>query len=443
MVIMFDECRKYILLCFYFLFFGYAATAGIDTLNVKNYGAKGDGKTNDYWAFIKAANDINKRAGNCVLIVPKGNYFIGVYNSPGKTYQDIEFDSCTNISIIGFSAVVNIEGNYHRAADYITGVKKRITRSYTYSIIPFSFINCKNVILSGFEVNGNSDKVTKDPGVVESQSHLIRIWESENVKVRDMYLHHGISDGVVIGGKTKFSKNISFYNVVASSNARQAMSIVDARDAVFEKCQFINTGYFNGKYGPLNPSSGVDIEPIRRDINGVKTGNIRFIDCRFENNHGGQIRNGNAISVDSVFFIRDTIIAASSPIKFQLVLGCGYSEMNDCYIDIGNGIFYTTSMRSPNRQTSVINNSKIYIDSGQIISTEVPSRSAMVRFTNNKIYFKTQTGNNSCFSFKYGDVKFSNNEVYFPKSYFSSGKKDIYIGNERLKLHNAVKTLNN
>lgn len=437
-----DNYKKFALLFAYFLFLHCVIIAARnDSLNIKNYGAKGDGKTDDYWAFIKAIADINKQGGHCTLIVPRGNYLISVHNTTDEKYKDFEFDSCTDITITGSYAVINIAGNYYRAADYVTGTKRSISRSNTYSIMPFSFINCKNVTLSGFEVNGNSDKVSRDFKVVEAHSHLVRIWESENVTVKNMYLHHGITDGICIGGIKKFSTNIKFYNVIAESNARQGMSIVNARNAIFERCKFINTGYFNGKYGHHNPGAGVDVEPIRHTIDGLKSGNIKFVDCRFENNIGGQIRNGRAISVDSVFFIRDTVIAASSQTKFQLVLGCGYSEMDHCYINIGNGIFYSTSMKATERQSSFISNSVIYIGNGSIISTQAPSRVSVVRFVGNKIYCKKQDDNHSWFDFKYGDVKLLKNEIYFPEPYFTAGQ-EIYIGNEKLKLNNTIKKLN-
>lgn len=440
MLKLFNTCKKYFLVCLCLLFFSCTVKAAIDSLNIKNYGAKGDGKTNDYWAFLKAVEDINKQGGHCVLIVPSGNYIINVHNTATEKYKDFEFDSCTDISIIGSSAIINVEGNYHRSADYITGTKKNISRSRTYSIIAFSFINCNNVFLSGFEVNGNSDKVTRDPQVVESPAHLVRIWESNNVTVRDMYLHHGTTDGICIGGIKKFSTNLKFYNVISSSNARQGMSIVNARNALFEKCEFINTGCFNGKYGHHNPAAGVDIEPIRHTINGLKTGNIKFVDCRFENNVGGQIRNGRAVSVDSVFFIRDTIIAASSTKPYQLVLGCSYSEMQDCYINLGNGFLYSTSMKATEPQYTLIANSSIYIGNGKIISTKAP-QSAVVRFINNKIYCSKQEGKNAWFDFKYGDVKFLNNEIFLPHS-FSVAKKDLYIESENFKLNNSIKEQN-
>lgn len=413
--------------------------AGNDSLNVKSFGAKGDGKTNDYEAFIKAIDVINKRGGNCTLVIPPGNYLIDAITTVDKKYRDFEFDSCSDISIIGSAAVINLKGGYNRAADRVAGVKKSFIRSDTYSIIAFSFINCKNVVLSGFEVNGNSDKITRDQRVVEAPSHLLRIWESENVTVKNMYLHHGISDGICIGGKKKFSTNIKFTNVIAESNGRQGMSIVDARDAIFENCAFINTGINNGQYGKHNPGAGVDIEPIRHSINGIKTGNIKFIACRFENNSGGQIRNGNAVSVDSVYFIRDTILTGSSRSRYQLVLGCGYSELNDCYIKIANGTFYSSSMRSVQPQHSLIQNSTIYLNNAQIISTKAPATVAVVEIISNKIYC-TAHDNNDWFDFKYGNVKFTKNQIYFPAAYLPAAKnlliqnKKLNTGNQLLKL---------
>ncbi|MGN6211728.1 glycosyl hydrolase family 28-related protein [Parafilimonas sp.] len=410
--------------------------AGNDTLNIKSFGAKGDGKTNDYEAFIKAIDVINNRGGNCTLIVPAGNYLIDAITTVNNKYRDFEFDSCSDLSIIGSAAVINLKGGYNRAADRVAGVKKSFIRSDTYSIIAFSFINCKNIFLSGFEVNGNSDKITRDQRVVEAPSHLLRIWESENVTVTNMYLHHGISDGICIGGKKKFSTNIKVTNVIAESNGRQGMTIVDARDAIFENCAFINTGINNGQYGKHNPGAGVDIEPIRHSINGIKTGNIKFIACRFENNSGGQIRNGNAVSVDSVYFIRDTILTGSSRSRYQLVLGCGYSELNECYIKIANGTFYSSSMRSVQPQHSLIQNSTIYLNNSQIISTKAPSPVAVIQFINNKIYCTAHSTNN-WFDFKYGNVKFIKNRVYFPEDYLPAAK-NLLIKNEKLNVANQL-----
>jgi hypothetical protein len=88
----------------------------------------------------------------------------------------------------------------------------------------------------------------------------------------------------------------------------------------------------------------------------------------------------------------------------------------------------------------MINNCVIYINKGQIISTSAPSQNATVRFTNNKIYCKTQPDKDTWFNLKYGDVKFFKNEIYFPESYLSSAR-NLLIKNEKLDINNKLKKL--
>ncbi|HYH15773.1 MAG TPA: glycosyl hydrolase family 28-related protein, partial [Flavisolibacter sp.] len=47
------------------------------TKDIKSFGAKGDGKTNDQAAFEKAAAYFNQRGGNGKLVIPRGTYIIG------------------------------------------------------------------------------------------------------------------------------------------------------------------------------------------------------------------------------------------------------------------------------------------------------------------------------------------------------------------------------
>jgi len=53
------------------------ATAGwAKTFNVKDYGAKGDGKTDDTVAIRNAANEANNSGGPSTLYLPKGVYIV-------------------------------------------------------------------------------------------------------------------------------------------------------------------------------------------------------------------------------------------------------------------------------------------------------------------------------------------------------------------------------
>lgn len=432
--------KFYLLLLYPCLFFSniHTALGSQDTLNVKSYGAKGDGKANDYFALLTAVEAVNERGGNCVLFFPEGSYVINVYNTAQKKYKDLEFKNCRDFTIVGSSAIINIDVSYHRSAEYLTDSKTRqIVRSNTYSIIPFFFNNCNGVLLSGFEVNGNVDKMSKDDKVAEAPSHLVKIWETENMTMENMYLHHAPSDGVYIGGGKRFSKNINLYNVTSSSNGRQGLSIVALRHATFNRCKFINTGFYTGKYGFHSPGAGVDIEPIRINIDGFKTGDIKFVDCRFENNIGGQIRNGKANSVDSVYFIRDTIIADSSDKKYQFVLGSGYSLVDSCYIDIGKGTLFSTSIKKSEKQYTAIVNSTIHIGNGGIVSTALGSNASVVKFINNKIYCKRQKDSNDpYFNFKPGNVQLTRNKIYLLKADYAKREQMIQMTDNRVKQNN-------
>src|SRR4051794_2565905 len=62
--------------------------------DIKSFGAKGDGKTNDHDAFEKAAAYFNARGGNGKLVISKGTYIVGrqtfTGGKPGKPAYDGE-----------------------------------------------------------------------------------------------------------------------------------------------------------------------------------------------------------------------------------------------------------------------------------------------------------------------------------------------------------------
>ena len=47
------------------------------TKSILEFGAKGDGKTNDHEAFVKAASFFTQRKGHGKLIIPRGIYIVG------------------------------------------------------------------------------------------------------------------------------------------------------------------------------------------------------------------------------------------------------------------------------------------------------------------------------------------------------------------------------
>jgi Pectate lyase superfamily protein len=88
----------------------------------KDFGAKGDGKTNDHEAFRRAAKYIMARKGNVKLLIPNGTYIVGKkLDKPMRIknnfWYDENFDipdsidlvrlkNCSNISFIGGSKTI-------------------------------------------------------------------------------------------------------------------------------------------------------------------------------------------------------------------------------------------------------------------------------------------------------------------------------------------------
>ena len=100
------------------------APAGAPAFNVKDFGAKGDGVTDDYDAIQAAVAAINPPpfgtgTGQGTLIFPPGDYFINRYrivDSPdANDVNNIAFESCNGVSVLGTGAKISVLGAFHRA----------------------------------------------------------------------------------------------------------------------------------------------------------------------------------------------------------------------------------------------------------------------------------------------------------------------------------------
>ncbi|MEJ7677595.1 MAG: glycosyl hydrolase family 28-related protein [Segetibacter sp.] len=248
-------------------------------ISIKQFGAKGDGITNDYPAFLAIAKYINRK-GSGNIFIPKGIYYIGVFYNKVNENKDIEFTNCNNLKIIGDHATIILNGQFKRTADYRN---KKYWYSYARTIIPLSFNNCTNVEVEGLEINGNVSQITRDSNVVENQGYLLMLNNCENVEIKNMFLHHSQTDGIYIIGTNSNSKNVNMSNVISANNGRQGMSVIGLLNGKFDHCQFINTGITGGVYGYHSPTAGVDIEPHPETV----VEKILFLHCIFKNNKGG------------------------------------------------------------------------------------------------------------------------------------------------------------
>lgn len=118
-------------------------------ISVKNFGAKGDGVTDDLEAIKKAC--LAAASGNCTLFFPQGTYFIWSKGSPLSRPSFPAFKGVENLSIIGDSAIIMIDTTRDEPGFF----------GYL-----FHFRDCKNISITGLHIIGHHfKKITNDGGI--------------------------------------------------------------------------------------------------------------------------------------------------------------------------------------------------------------------------------------------------------------------------------------
>lgn len=386
-----------------------------EVLNVKDFGAKGDGVSDDYQALLAAAKACNRK-DKCELHFPKGIYYISEYHTKDNKIPDILFDKRDGLIISGEEgAVISVNGKFKRSRDYQKG-RRNLWYSYFNAITPFVFRDCKNLTIRGLEISGNVNDMLRDSGVVESSAHLISLKDCKNVLIENVDVHHAQTDGIYVFGDN--SENITMRNVTSSYNARQGLSIINLQGGNFYNCAFKNTGFSEGKYGFHMPGAGVDIEPKG------KTSNITFENCEFENNRGGQFLCTSPSFTSNINLRNCTLSAKNSNSKYQMILAAKNVVIDNCSIDCGNGNIWPTWKTLPGSVVT-IKNCTIKGSQNGIRSISGDDRDK-VTITDNAFEF-TGTTMKSYFPYlRTKNLIFDGNKIFIPaKSMSSTGPSSL------------------
>lgn len=283
------------------------------TKSIKDFGAKGDGVTNDHEAFQKAADFFKKNGGNGKLVIPAGTYRVGkqTRSKTGKRYI-IESDvfyltRCSNFTIEGIGKV-KIKyvgklrfGSFNPADDSKFSPAKfpfyDATRSAQIGCL-FRFENCSGISILNIEADGNSTQMIiggayGDTGI-QLWHYGVHLRDCYNVKLNKLNVHHFCLDGLVISNDPKQPGNCVISNSSFTYNGRQAFSWVGGNGVLASNCSFSHTGQANIS---SSPGAGLDIEPegSRTISNGV------FENCSFINNFGCGLLADASGSSDMVF----------------------------------------------------------------------------------------------------------------------------------------------
>lgn len=274
-------------------------------VHIKDFGAKGDGKTNNTLAFQKASNYLQANGGT--LIIDSGIYIVGAQRQ-SKTYgagssffdEPILFfkEAKLPIVITGYKATLKAADQLKWGSfNPITGKKdslRKTSHQSDYYASAYNFIRavgCASITIKGLTIDGNSGNLDIGPSFTHEGIQLaatgLSLFNNKSVLVEDCYIHHCGLDAIVVAW-TGLTENDPIYphvikNVKATYNGRQSLSWVGGNSLTVTDSEFSSTGKAFNKKVPVvsKPSAGIDIE-IEESI--IRNGN--FINCMVNDNAG-------------------------------------------------------------------------------------------------------------------------------------------------------------
>jgi parallel beta-helix repeat protein len=225
---------------------------GSERINVRDKGARGDGKHDDTAAFQAAVDALPTSGGT--IHVPTGTYLI---------------DAVVSVNL---RSRMHLEMAPDAKLMAIPNSQKRSYVLYAYKV--------QDVEISGGEIVGER---TRHLGKEGEWGHGIQIRGASRISVRNIRIADCWGDGVCIGGADKQqatpSEDVFIAGVISTGNRRQGLSIGRSRKVRVYDSEFSNT------YG-TNPQYGIDIEPDRPG----GASDIVIENCVVRDNRGGGIQ---------------------------------------------------------------------------------------------------------------------------------------------------------
>ncbi len=216
-------------------------------VNVKERGAKGDGKTDDTDAIRKSVKEVAGTGGT--VYVPRGTYLIRAHGAKR----------------------INLESKMtFRLADGAT-LKAIPNAERGYSLLRIRHAKDVNVVggmLQGERYQHKGRQGEWGMGIIVGP-------ETRRITISGVTSRHMWGDGFYVQG----AKDVAFCSVVAEHNRRQGLSVVKGNRIL------VTNSVFRDTRGTA-PSAGIDLEPDKREH---RISNVRIQRSKFINNAGGGV----------------------------------------------------------------------------------------------------------------------------------------------------------
>jgi polygalacturonase len=256
---------------------------GPTTLDVRAYGAVGDGIIDDTTAFQRAIDSLPDGGGT--VVVPAGDYRIdGTRRVKARS----------RLRLLGQGDPV------------LRMLPNDLPRAYVLEIA-----EVEDVLVLGLAIEGDRMQHTYTAQRIASQNthewgHGISIGgNAKRITLSNLHVSRCTGDGICLGGN---ASDVLITDVTSVENRRQALSITRAQNVRVRNSTFSRTGAFNDNPG-TKPMAGIDLEP---DSPGVQR-NILIEDCVLEDNEGAGILATTSASalepatINAVQVLRNTI----------------------------------------------------------------------------------------------------------------------------------------
>ena len=244
-----------------------SVSIGSAVVNVRHFGAMGNGHTNDTRAIQSAIDALPTSGGT--IVVPDGTYMI-------DALKGVSLRSHTRLSLASGAALKAIGNDARR-----------------YWVV--KVWNVDNVEIEGGGIIG--DRYSHRGSAGGEWGYGINISSSDKVYVHDITVQDCWGDGLLIGalgsGKGMVeATNVTLNRVKSKNNRRQGMSITPSNRV------YVVNSSFTGTHGTA-PQSGIDIEPRSQGW----ASQIRLENTSLSNNGGNGLEvhhNVDALTLENV-----------------------------------------------------------------------------------------------------------------------------------------------
>lgn len=283
------------------------------TFRPEDFGARGDGSTNDTEAFAALSERVNALGGGTIALSSGKTYMVGLQrrgrDRPFSPRPILELSGLTMpLTILGRGARLRAAGGL-RFGSFDPGTARPVRRAMPNvreqdRAVPYvGMIVIRGsrapIAIQDIELDGNVGAMHiggpwGDSGWQVPGSGLALYDNLASETLHNVYSHHHPLDGAIIDGAVARAGRGRIEKLVCRDNGRQGLSIVGGRGYDFEDCEFSRTGRASIRSAP---GAGLDIE-----AEGSKSvRDLSFNRCRFEDNAGPAMGADSGDSADVRF----------------------------------------------------------------------------------------------------------------------------------------------